>query len=133
MRSRCGFALSSSRCCNAVPTEFAESAGDDDRAAGAALAEFGDQRRNSFGWCRDDGEVGGLRQAGNRRVDPQTLDLLVVRAHQHQVAMKAGAVQVAHCNCADRTRPRRRADQGNRFCRENLVEVANRHWPRLRR
>src|SRR5579885_2731209 len=110
-----------------VFAELAETAGNDDGAAGAQRAELGNQGRHGLRRRRNDREIGRPRQAADARIDREAVDGPVARVHQHQLAAETGSPQVAEDQRADRTGPRRGADQSGRTRGEDLAEVADRH------
>ena len=55
-----------------------------------------------------------LRKRRHRRVTGQPIDLLVLRVHRQDVPFESAPFQVAQNLAGDRTRPRTRADDGDR-------------------
>src|SRR6516162_4551602 len=110
-------------------TEFAETGSNDYSRARAPRRQFMDQTRNCLGRRDDDPEIRGAGQAGDIRMNGQSIYGVVMGVDQHQLAGKPSAAKVPRNYRADGARTRRCADQRDRSRCEQLVEIANGHWP----
>ena len=92
-----------------------EAGADHDGGPRAALGQLPHQVDHRGGGRADDGQLGHLGQVGHAGVTALAGQLAVLRVDGEDAAGKAAAAHVAPQRAADRKRPLRRADDGDRL------------------